>query len=700
MGKVLQEYVLGDMAARYVENEERQVGLLLYPAECPADWTLQKQAALDPLVQVKLTGDIYQGAYAPGHTLRMGESAKKLVLERQELEEDGGQIVIRTILKDSRGYSAQHCLIWKKGAPYVRMKTSYKNESDKKITLELLSSFSLQGITPYASGDAYDRLALHRLRSRWSEEGKLESRSFEDLQLNPSWAHYGVRCERFGSIGSMPVSGYFPFAAIEDRERHVFWGAQLATPSSWQMEIYREDDNVGFSGGIADREFGHWKKDLEPGEELAAPEAIVSAAHTKSLDVFTNRLTAAGKGALEHGPECERELPIIFNEYCTTWGCPSEKNIRAILDVIRDKGFSYFVIDCGWYKEEGVPWDVSMGDYNVSKELFPHGLEQTVAAIRKAGMKAGVWFEIENVGEQSKAYGNTGHLLRRDGQTLTTSRRRFWDMNDAWVQDYLDKKVIGLLKTYGFSYMKVDYNDEIGIGCDGCESLGEGLRRNMLAVYAYFEKARREVPGLVLENCASGGHRLEPGFLARSSMSSFSDAHECEEIPLIAANLHRALLPQQSQIWAVIRKTDSLKRIAYSISNTFLGRMCISGDVTELTEGQWVLITRGMAFYKKLAPVIRDGQSYIYNDSVTYLHHPEGWQAVVRVGESGEAFALFHIFDGALPERIAVPLPEGCPAVIADVYSDTEETAVVEDGRICYAPKENRKAAAFYFRGQ
>lgn len=35
-----------------------------------------------------------------------------------------------------------------------------------------------------------------------------------------------------------------------------------------------------------------------------------------------------------------------------------------------------------------------------------------------------------------------------------------------------------------------------------------------------------------------GGHRLEPGLMGQMSMASFSDAHECEEIPIIAANLH------------------------------------------------------------------------------------------------------------------------------------------------------------------
>ena len=154
--------------------------------------------------------------------------------------------------------------------------------------------------------------------------------------------------------------------------------------------------------------------------------------------------------------------------------------------------------------------------------------------------------------------------------------------------------------------MKIDYNDTIGIGCDGTESPGEGLRRNMMETMEFLEEVKREVPGIILENCASGGHRLEPGFMAVTSMASFSDAHECVEIPIIAANLHRAILPRQSQIWAVIRKSDSRKRIAYSVAATFLGRMCLSGDVTDLSQSQWEVIDKGIAFYKRIAPIIKE----------------------------------------------------------------------------------------------
>ena len=146
----------------------------------------------------------------------------------------------------------------------------------------------------------------------------------------------------------------------------MFWGAHLESPSSWQMEIYRMDDNIAVDGGLADREFGHWLKRIAPGEAFASPQAIVTVCQTEELDVMAKRLTDAGEEVLASLPELEKELPIIFNEYCTTWGDPSHENILQILDAIKDKGFSYFVIDCGWYKQEGDVWELSMGDYQVS----------------------------------------------------------------------------------------------------------------------------------------------------------------------------------------------------------------------------------------------------------------------------------------------------------------------------------------------
>lgn len=695
----ISEIELGDMLLIFeMDTEYQRVGFYMIPADMrEKDVSSSKFYRINSLVQLKLAGDKYPNSYGNGQTMRNGESANRMKYSSQTVEETAEKTLIKTYLEDERGYEAVNVITYYSGEESFEMKNIFLNHSGHPAKLEMISSFEMGNLTPFIGEDAPDSMVVHRMRSKWSHEGRLVTDTVEDLQLEPSWSDWAVAAERFGQRGSMPVMKFFPFAAVEDQVNHVLWGAQLAHEASWQMELYRQDDGLHMSGGLADREFGHWMKLVESGEGFETPKAILSVCKG-DIDQLCHRLVSAGEKYVNEGPEEEQELPILFNEYCTTWGCPSHENISGILDAIRGKGFDYFVIDCGWFKEDGIPWDISMGDYNVSPSLFPEGLERTVSLIRDAGMKPGIWFEIDNVGKAAKAYHFTDHLLKRDGLPLTTYSRRFWDMKDPWVWEYLEEKVIGTLRKYGFSYMKMDYNDTIGIGCDGQESLGEGLRRNMEASLDFVRHVKEAVPGIVLENCASGGHKLEPLMMSLCSMASFSDAHETEEIPIIAANLHRAILPRQSQIWAVIRRTDSLKRIGYSIANTFLGRMCLSGDVTELSDAQWDVIDRGIAFYKEVAPIIKKGVSHRQGPKITSERHPKGYQVLLRVADNGEALVVIHCFHGELPDQITVELSE-CGQRIANVYSyDRNAQVSVENGVLCYVPTENMNAVAVHVK--
>lgn len=127
------------------------------------------------------------------------------------------------------------------------------------------------------------------------------------------------------------------------------------------------------------------------------------------------------------------------------------------------------------------------------------------------------------------------------------------------------------------------------------------------------------------------------------SQASFSDAHECTCIPLIAANLHRVIQPRQSQIWCVLRAEDTRERTIYSLVNTFLGRMCISGDVHHLSDVQMDLLREAIAFYRKAADIIRSGKTVrIETNAHSYLH-PEGYQIVERVW-NGRTLTIAHRF--------------------------------------------------------
>lgn len=557
--------------------------------------------------EAKFLGDANPGGFTAG--LSMAESAT--VAEFEMVSQTEGE----TVFRDKR----EHEIIQKrtKFGDAVCVETTFVNHANEPVTLEMLATVALRGV-------AADK--VHRLQSFWSAEGKLRTETMLDLHMEVSWNRCATRVEKFGTTGSMPVRKYFPFVALENSTTGEFTAISLYCPASWQIELLRhfEEDKLSVVAGLADRDFGHWMKVVQPGESFTTPRAMLATGD--SLEDVCDKLVKAQRPDIS---PVDDHMGILFNEYCTTWGNPTFENVKKICDKIAGRGIQYLVIDSGWYgKMDG--WWNCIGDWDVNEEKFPGGMKPIADYIRSKGMVPGLWFELESIAHMSAHYNDTEHLIKKDGLPLTGSGRRFWDMEDPWVIDYLSERVIKLLKDSGFGYLKVDYNDTLGIGCDGAESLGEGLYKKVRASQEFFRRIKREIPDIVIENCSSGGHRLEPSMMELASQASFSDAHETVAIPLIAANMHRVIKPSQSQIWAVMREKDDDARIFYSIAATFFGRMCLSGDIYKLSDHQWELIEQGMEFYRQAADIIKDGKTVSVSYTTQSYNHPTGEQVLIR----------------------------------------------------------------------
>lgn len=644
--KVISSFHLGTMYLQYQCHETGANTELLLTLWEDRDKILQrKRIKLDSLIQVKLVGDDYPKGFSTGRTMRNSETTQSLRYVGQTLTETKAEQTITTELTDKHGNRYQHVLSFDPRYPAVSIKTIFSNQTTTIQTLELLASFSLSDLSPFYTKNKSGNLLLHRYRSKWSMEGRHEVQPIEYYQLEPSWKPSGVGLEKYGQVGSMPVRGYFPYAAIEDIEQQTVWAVQLATPGSWQLEAYRLDDDLCLSGGLADFDFGAWKKAVLPNETFETPVSILTVARTES-EAAQNLTSYQERQLLQIEKTTEHVLATQFNEFCTTWGSPSEVSVKQDVDALAGSGISYYIIDCGWYADPEKGWEQNVGDWVLNREQFPNGLKPVVEYIRQKGMIPGIWFEIETVGKDAAAFSFTDHLLKREGYPITTGGRRFWDLRDPWVRAYLKEKVIGFLKQYGFGYLKIDYNDNFGIGFDAKESLGESNRLQLAAVQAFIREIRSELPDLIIENCSSGGHRLEPSMLGMTDLSSYSDAHEDEAIPIIAANLHQLMLPRQALIWAVIRKSDTIRRIQYSMTNTFYGRLCLSGDIHELSAEQWRVIKAGLSFYEKIKEIIRAGRSTRFGAPVLSYRDPCGAQGLLRKNLTDDkALLLLHSFN-------------------------------------------------------
>lgn len=696
------EYRVGDLVVRYVAPEDRPAawGLVLLPASraaetvaprewldapavqlLPAAWNRIRAWEIDPLVHAHVAGDAYPGGFAQGRTLRNSATTQALAVRRHARETRDEVVFLRTELATPGGLVCRHELAIDPRSGVAAVQVTAENTSAGPCTLEHLGAFSLGGVTPFAPDDAAGRLWVHRARSAWSAEGRLESQPLEDLNLERSWTGHGVRSERFGQVGSLPVNGWFPLAGLEDRTAGVTWAAQLATPGTWHLEIYRRGDQLALAGGGADALAGEWRKMLAPGESWAAPRAFLTVVSGGFHDAC-DRLLAAARRRAEPMVDGEARLPVVVNEWCTSWGHPTHDSLVSLADRLAGTGVRYLVIDDGWAERPGDAFQQN-GDWRVNRRAFPGGLRETTDAIRARGMVPGIWFEFEAINPGSAAWEETAHQLHRGGVPLQVGNRRFWDFRDPWVHEFLGERVLGRLRDDGFGYLKIDYNDSIGPGVDGPDSPGENLRLHLAGVQRFLTRLRVELPALVIENCSSGGHRLEPSMMALTAMSSFSDAHETPDIPIIAANLNPLVWSAQKQIWAVLRAGDSRRRLGFSLAATFLGRMCLSGDLARLDAEAWAMVRNAIAFYGEVAPLIRDGIFRRVREAGASWQHPTGSQIVtIRSAEDRDLLVVWHGFDGAERDRLELPLEEGW--TIRRSFADGDEMPQCTEGKLVW----------------
>lgn len=682
MNQIIKQYKTEKFLVTYLKNEEDNCGFAVTPLT-----TMKEQLEnmpLDPLVHIYLQGDIYAGGFVNGLSMRSSSTTKSLVYAMQEYETEK-QEVITTLTNHSGLHVKHHCIL---GKDILTCFVEIKNGTEDEIVVEMVTTFSLN--TNTENEVINEKIKLHRLQSTWSSENRLLSQDMTSLNMEESWSGSGFRGLRYGSVGSLPIRRFFPFGAVENEGSGFTWGAMLFAPYSWEIELTRyKNQDICLSGGMGDYEFAHHSECIKAGETLVTPRALLTMTEGGVEECFRicNRYLNEKVGQVS---KLEEDLPIIYNEFCYTWGNPEVNKIKALVDKIKDWGIAYFVIDAGWYQREDGNWGNCMGDWEASKRLFPNGMKEISRYIQSKNMIPGIWFELETIGIKAVvARERKEWFLTRNNHVIQSGERLFWNMSNPEVIDYLDKKILAFLKENEFSYLKVDYNESIGIGCDNEDSLGAGLRKNIMCSQDYYRKLCREVPDLVLEICASGGHRNEPSFVELASMNSFSDAHECQSIPIIVANVGRTLPAKQNQIWCVLQPEDTKNRMIYSLCATFLGRMCLSGDLCKMESWQEELVKEAIGFYEKIKPVIQKGDQYIYDNYGISYNHPEGSQVVVRKNESC-ALIVGHSFANMV--EVIVDLDRK----IELVCSFGIESFFIEDDKVIFRPKEEFTASAIF----
>jgi alpha-galactosidase len=499
------------------------------------------------------------------------------------------------------------------GRGAVRSWVCLTNGGSEPVTVESVTSF-LAGGLPGSLGEAsVADLDVLWAENDWLAEGRWQRRALRDAlpDLNRA-AHGGDPRGRFGltSEGSWSSGTYLPMGAVVDRHTGQAWAWQIEHNGGWHWQLgeFTAHRAAGRADGVylallgpTDSEH-HWRLPLAPGASFTTVPAAI-AVSDQGFEGAIAGLTACRRAA-RRPHEDHRRLPVIFNDYMNTLNAdPTTERLLPLIAAAAQVGAEYFCIDAGWYAELGEGWWDSVGLWKPSSTRFPNGISEVLDCIRAQGMVPGLWLEPEVVGVRSPV----AHQLpdeaffARGGGRVVEHGRYHLDLRHRAAVKHLDEVIDFLVGDMGVGYLKLDYNINAGPGTEtGGVSAGAGLLEHNRAYLQWLDRVLDRYPALTIENCASGGMRIDYANLSHVQLQSTSDQQDYLRYPPIAAAAPAAIAPEQAAVWAYPQPAFTDDEIAFTLCGAMLGRIHLSGHIDQMSQRQRSLVADAVRVYKAI----------------------------------------------------------------------------------------------------
>ncbi|MBR1749339.1 MAG: alpha-galactosidase [Ruminococcus sp.] len=524
-----------------------------------------------------------------------------------------GRLIEVTTFDEPTGIEAVSHYQFYNDISVVRTWTTVKNTGNEDHVLEYVSSFNLNGIEKEGLLPQDKKLKLWVCHNSWQREMSWASYTLPQLglaQTQPSEFQHSSKVFALTNVGNWSTKEYIPMGVIENTEvgSALIW--QIEHNGSWHAEVSDQEGHLYLQLSGPSEIESHFSKVLKPGDEFTSVKAAVGVALSDSMPAFDNaiaEMTRYRRQIRRKNKDNER-LAVIFNDYMNClWGDPTEDKEYPLIDAAAKAGCEYFCIDAGWYAD-GKWWD-EVGQWQESKKRFPNGLRKVADYIREKGMIPGVWLEIEVMGINCpllETDADDSWFFMRHGKRVYDRSRYQLDFRNERVRAFAHSVIDRLTDEYGVGYIKMDYNIEPGIGTEtDADSAGEGLLMHERAYISWLDEVFKKHPSLIIENCSSGGMRIDYMMLSRYSIQSTSDTDDYKKYCTIAANSPTALCPEQSAIWSYPKTDGDREEVVFNMVNAMLLRIHQSGHLAYINDESSALVKEGIKVYRTLRKDIR-----------------------------------------------------------------------------------------------
>ncbi len=345
---------------------------------------------------------------------------------------------------------------------------------------------------------------------------------------------------------------------------------------------------------------------LQCGETYESP--WLYGAWGEGLDAVARRFHTFLRSREVH-PSSSR--PVTLNVWEAVYFDHSLEPLLELAELASSVGVERFVLDDGWFSSRRDEHS-GLGDWWVSPDVWPQGLEPLVDAVTNLGMQFGLWFEPEMVNPDSVVAREHPEWVMAAGPARWPVESRYQQVLNLGIPEcyaHVRDAIVSLLREYDIAYIKWDHNRDLVEAGD--QTTGRpGVHAQTLAFYRLLDEIREAFPSLEIESCSSGGARIDLEVLQHTDRVWTSDCIDPQERQLMHRWTTQLIPPELMGAHVasdVSHTTGRWHTLGFRAASAIFGHLGIEWDIRQATESQLAELRRWVSFHKEHRELLHRG---------------------------------------------------------------------------------------------
>ncbi len=374
---------------------------------------------------------------------------------------------------------------------------------------------------------------------------------------------------------------------------------------------------------------------LEAGESYTTPD-VLGVCSPEGLTAATWQFH---RSVRRHAPRPPAPRPVLLNTWEAVYFDHSTEKLSALADAAADLGIERFVLDDGWFGSRRDDTQ-GLGDWWVSNNVYPDGLEPLISHVTGLGMEFGIWVEPEMVNPDSDVFrAHPEWALTTDGYEPVLGRQQLvLDLGNPEAYAFIESHLDALLRDHDIAYVKWDMNrDHLqGSGVGGAA----GTRAQTLALYRLLDELRAKHPSVEIESCASGGGRIDHEILRRTERVWTSDCNDALERQTIQRGASMLIPPEVMGAHIGPTRSHTTARtqsLSFRAATALFGHLGVEWNVTDLSDKDRTALRAVIEMHKAHRELLHGGDVVRFSTDPAYCAHgvyaPDRSQAIVSFAQ-------------------------------------------------------------------